>query len=704
MKVAEARMLAAHLPGRSLAASVQLQQQKLSTAVDLIQLQIKSIGRALPVASRLESFLRLFGSRWELTDLESGELGLRTARALAAVHLLALRNTTGIQTLADSQRWFLGGRISDIPIIDLPALEPDAASMLESLADLDGFDDLFPYILEPFEFAHRIDAKNSDRGSQLRDLKKGSGTFYTPGDVAKLLAREALGDVAPNARVLDPACGSGVLLVSVFREVQARYPSETPASILARFYGVDNSGIAIEAAAFALANEWLAAEPRTDPWTAWHAIRLNLTVGDASKWSAISRGSIESEYAERLTCRSQIVSGGVVPHALTRRGSCARDAFPEAENGFEVIVCNPPYVRLPLDEGGEGRTNLCLAFVELLWKASNPGGSRSAVILPFSIAFARTEGFRRTRRELSARGGELKFAFFDREPHGLFGEEVKTRSAILIREHSAVRTGEAATIHTTPLLRFTSRTRSTLLTDIPFVPLGRRDIEPGIVRIGGDSQFGLLRQIERLMVDFDCRQPWDVSGVPFPSLIEPDKSGETVCVGPVAYNFMNVMRNPHEFARLSSTRSTKSSFHVWRLPDRETADVLFAVLSSRLVFWLWTVFGDGFHVSRSFLAELPIPNRRLDTTSRQSLAELGSKLWMSIAPAPIVSHNSGAWSVAFSPVRESELLDAIDGILFSAFGLPLRMCAEIRQFIKQRAIVDAHEECRQNVFAAVGGV
>ena len=37
----------------------------------------------------------------------------------------------------------------------------------------------------------------------------------------------------------------------------------------------------------------------------------------------------------------------------------------------------------------------------------------------------------------------------------------------------------------------------------------------------------------------------------------------------------------------------------------EHAEVVFAILSSRLTYWLWHVEGDGFHVGAWFVKQLP---------------------------------------------------------------------------------------------------
>lgn len=93
------------------------------------------------------------------------------------------------------------------------------------------------------------------------------GSYYTPQALAEITARKVLTPDASAWRILDPAMGSGHLLLAAARVIAGRIdlPDEHQArwQALSRLYGVDNDPTAVELAAITL---WLwAACPGTSP-------------------------------------------------------------------------------------------------------------------------------------------------------------------------------------------------------------------------------------------------------------------------------------------------------------------------------------------------------------------------------------------------------------------------------------------------------
>src|SRR5438105_5657728 len=87
-------------------------------------------------------------------------------------------------------------------------------------------------------------------------------------------------------------------------------------------------------------------------------------------------------------------------------------------------------------------------------------------------------------------GGLWQCAFFDREPHALFGEDVKTRNAIVFRRETVVDPprGKPANIETGPLRKWRSTTRDRLFTSIAFTALERPAIAAGLPKLDGGEQ------------------------------------------------------------------------------------------------------------------------------------------------------------------------------------------------------------------------
>ena len=69
----------------------------------------------------------------------------------------------------------------------------------------------------------------------------------------------------------------------------------------------------------------------------------------------------------------------------------------------------------------------------MMWQLARPGRSASGMVVPLSLGCSRRTQLTALRRAIAASGGRWRFAFFDREPHALFGEDVKTRNTIAFR-------------------------------------------------------------------------------------------------------------------------------------------------------------------------------------------------------------------------------------------------------------------------------
>jgi methylase of polypeptide subunit release factors len=127
----------------------------------------------------------------------------------------------------------------------------------------------FKYI--PVELISRLYeeflAGSNEEATSQEDKKKEDGIYYTPSHLAKLLVDECLPLKKFNEidlstyTVLDPACGSGIFLVIVFKRLvqiwrlqnEMRFPSlKILKTILKNIYGVDKEGQAINLASFSL--------------------------------------------------------------------------------------------------------------------------------------------------------------------------------------------------------------------------------------------------------------------------------------------------------------------------------------------------------------------------------------------------------------------------------------------------------------------
>lgn len=207
-----------------------------------------------------------------------------------------------------------------------------------------------------------------------RERRRAAGAFYTPAPLAAALVEAALGRMSPGtgeARVVDPACGEGALLVAacerMFRGAGGR---RDRAEIVRRsIFGVDVDPEAVRRARRALAEV---------------------------------AGIEEDALADNVRCGDALL-GEDAPAELGRPLVWAR-AFPEvfAAGGFTAVLGNPPYVdaermarERPALRGylarrwatATGNWDLFCVFVELALRLCAAGGV-CGLIVPNKLASA----------------------------------------------------------------------------------------------------------------------------------------------------------------------------------------------------------------------------------------------------------------------------------------------------------------------------
>jgi hypothetical protein len=207
--------------------------------------------------------------------------------------------------------------------------------------------------------------------------RKRDGVYYTPEPVVNYLVEQTLGpwfadakaacgyprpeegsppvaaatayvERLQNIRIVDPACGSGAFLISAFRRLLAERGAaardvdrarggppgaidETPliASILRdNIYGVDINPASVEIAKLAL---WLHSTRASAPLSSLErTIRIGNSLVDDDFWAGRERTDALEERVRPFNWRT---------------------AFPEVwgggrEGGFDIVLGNPPYVKL----------------------------------------------------------------------------------------------------------------------------------------------------------------------------------------------------------------------------------------------------------------------------------------------------------------------------------------------------------------------
>jgi len=190
------------------------------------------------------------------------------------------------------------------------------------------------------------------------DLKKKTGTYYTPPALVEFILNEKLPinktEKNYNVKVLDPSCGSGIFLVESFKRLVKRYENQHKEKLTDfdklkklltdNIFGVDLHPQAIKVAAFSL---YLALVDKLDPKNLWQKKkhRLPNLINNPNDKSLKAQG-------KNLFCRDTILQNI------------------EIENvEFNLVVGNPPF----------GTTNL----LESIYNYCHKYGFAKEMVLPF---------------------------------------------------------------------------------------------------------------------------------------------------------------------------------------------------------------------------------------------------------------------------------------------------------------------------------
>lgn len=172
--------------------------------------------------------------------------------------------------------------------------------------------------------------------------KRESGAYYTPRFVAELVLSTALENMTSllNKRFLDPSCGSGIFLVGLFNRLaeewlhrhpdtnnEARYDAFVKI-LQDNIFGIDESETACRIAAFSL---YLALLDQLDPRDIGE-LRAKGKILPKLVLSKIQ--SSESETGRTILCRD-FFSRNLF------------DDLPLPEDGFDVVIGNPPWASRP---------------------------------------------------------------------------------------------------------------------------------------------------------------------------------------------------------------------------------------------------------------------------------------------------------------------------------------------------------------------
>ena len=587
-------------------------------------------------------------------------------------------NLSAWASIKEAVDWFFVDYSNEIPTNLLPTRESnEAGTILIKKFDVEECYRQLPYLLDPHGPGSRLSVIRNPNTLSARIRKRADGVYYTPSDLADFMVRNCLNSLEPQKlpTVLDPSCGTGVYLRSTLSELSGRFEKYDLFQIASKcLFGTDIASWPLDATSYVLLADILVGDSiaNHNPWETWRKLRLNL--------KCVNTLVLDPTNPQDTEIHKENKSGG-------SRISMS-DLFPGIQEEPTVIIGNPPYADLGsslyvdglLEEFKTVRVNprpsaeIYIAFVEQMTRLANRNRFSGAVVLPLSIATNIGSQFVCIRQLIQKTAGHWRFAFFDREPQALFGEDVKTRNAVVFWSRDSSYT--QSVISSSPLYRWRGKDRKALFNGIQFNRISC-DIVGGIPKINSQKQATAYRTLDLRL------ERLEHAIVSFTRLktSESFNSGKrTVFVGTTAYNFLNVFLSPPQTVFDHDCEYSENPLYELTCATSKDALAVYAILTSHLAYWWWHTLGDGFHVTKRFLQNFPFGADLLTENTTDVLAQSGMALWSNTKSNPTLSLNRNKVSIAFDHTAFAELRRTVDKVMVDSAELDHSIVDELQLF------------------------
>lgn len=499
------------------------------------------------------------------------------------------------------------------------------------------FGDLLPYALELLEYSEQdlASASMDRRYGVVTQKKKKNGIYYTPVDVAAYMVETCVEHLSKKHLPLseccfaDFCCGSGIFLIQIIESVSKRICFNTASEYISfinrSLYGFDISEHAVDCARYSVAaycmkRYW---NQNMNIESLFRALHKNIVSADAT--------SLNDFF----------------------------DLHPSHPNRFECIVGNPPYVGITKQAEDDSstilRSNLFIPFVENLIGYSSDN-SVCSLVLPLSFSYNNQLSFRNMREKIEVDDAEWYVEHYDRSPDSLFGDDVKSRNCIVFRNSG----NKGHKIYTTGLMRWTSTVRKEfLLSSKPLTDITELPIREYVPKLGAQIERQAFSKIvaekTSLLMHLENCERW--------------KEYKVVIKG-TAYNWICAYDHIPPSYDESGNEYVSKELKVFSAKGEEDVCFAIAILNSTIAFWMWTVVGDGFHITRRMLESLRIDRGCFNPEQYAEVVCLGREFSRRIRQHPIQSVNSGKVITTYDHLPLQDIVIRIDLLMTKALGLP----------------------------------
>ena len=514
-----------------------------------------------------------------------------------------------------------------------------AAQHFETIVRIPMWKKLLPYAFEILEYSEQeLEQASKDRRSGIiTKKKKQSGVYYTPMDVVKYMVNGCLDKLEHrqislmNCYYVDYSCGSGVFLLQLLDSIIERNLitcyEDYYTFVLSSLFGVDISEYAVECCRYMILQHCINHFYKCGinfrlPLL---ALRKNIIVADATDMDAYYR---------------------------------YHSSFPKQ---FGCIIGNPPYVGTSNPEQQSIKSNLFIPFVYNLQKYSSKK-SVCALVLPLAFSYNNQLGFREMRKSIEEDYAEWQIEHYDRSPDSLFGDDVKARACIVFRI-----SGETHKVCSTGLMRWTSTSREHLLT----TPKKLIDItEFSIVEFVPK----LACRLEKVVYAKILKQPNTLLDI---LQTQSFFSENCIAVKGTAYNWICAYDHLPPAFNADGTPYVSKDLKLFSTNNEEERYFVLAYLNSRIAFWLWTIVGDGFHVTNRLMSIIRFSK---DTFVYNKLVLLGKAFSKLLIQYPTISINSGKTITSYDHNKLMDIVEQIDIAIIEALSIDQSFIIHLRQW------------------------
>lgn len=284
-----------------------------------------------------------------------------------------------------------------VPVAPLDRLESAAAELLTAIEESG---------IEPAFVLSALAREQLTEGRQ-----RSTGAYHTDYRLARRLAKSVAVDLTDQSRVIDPACGAGILLVALTLEVCGHDRRSTARFLRNGVYAADLSDIPLRGALLALAS-------LTDDLSAVVEMRSHWLSGDSLLRSAEDWNTVAPEGFDAIIANPPWERVRLTRHEFARSVGHASAYGTQIEEkclrGFQAkqqklaTYADRLALRHPLIARGEA--DLYAAFVSLYLEQLRLGG-RAAVLVPGGLI--RSQGTTAIRRALFDACDQIEIGVFD---------------------------------------------------------------------------------------------------------------------------------------------------------------------------------------------------------------------------------------------------------------------------------------------------